>query len=675
MQSSQARGARGPVSPPSYQGSDRQWGAPYLSSHGNEENIPPTIASSTRRPTFDPYSSKPCASMEEPAVHDGTYNQIQRPMFGATTPLPNVSFPHASQFHAFGNASWPADTQGSLQPAPPVPHVNPRFLNRTMGNTPPAPFPMVPFNPLVQFQNTQPMSTFAGPPATQEPRRQRHATPPVKQPVPTEAYVQQASQAPKMRSHPQPLLIILDLNGTLIFRKRKKLPPSFARRAGLDHFLDELTRKYAVMIWSSSKPATVDAVCQQLFPEDKKRNIVGMWGRDKFDLTNVQYNAKLQVYKELRKVWADPNIQAAHPRSKPVSTKRPGGRFSKRNERRRQNNSNESPQSPPVGQRWDQTNTILIDDSKIKALSEPYNILEIPEFTGNPSTDESTLFANVLHKLDTLSHYDDVSKVLRLVNELAEKEGKPVLDMEFPTSEGGIPFSEEDVSDGGVKLAPPTKPKGNGEKSATAQQAQTRSNTAEGIEIAQLNKAAKKARKQAKKEAKKAAQAGQTAQKPPAGKAASTGQPGITASKSSVTETTASNAAMPTPATDSDGSVKRKRGGRRRRNQAARRAAQDLAQQSAPAAETGKRYNLRARTWSNVISVTEGNVDSTTAFESIDTRVGLESFAPEGDPLPPLQPGGGHQRNRSPSSASANSDSSRNSLLDRLEEGLGIHRH
>lgn len=528
---------------------------------------------------------------------------------------------------------------------------------------------MVPFNPLLQFQNTQPMSTFAGPPATQEPRRQRQATPPVKQPVPTEAYLEQASQTPKLRSRPQPLLIILDMNGTLIFRKRKKLPPSFVRRAGLDHFLDELTQKYAVMIWSSSRPATVDAVCQQLFSMDKKRNIVAMWGRDKFDLTNVQYNAKLQVYKELRKVWADPNIQTAHPRSKPVSTKRSGGRFSESNEKRRQNNSDET-QSFPAGQRWDQSNTILIDDSKIKALSEPYNILEIPEFTGDLATDESTLFSNVLNKLDILSHHDDVSKILRLVNELAEKEGKPVLDMEFPTSEAGVPFGEEDVSDGGVKLSPPTKPKGNGKKTAAAQQVQTSSNTAEGIDVAQQKKAAKKARKQAKKEAKKAAQ------EPPAGKAASTSQPGTTGakSKSTVTEITAPNPAIPASATDPDGSVKRKRGGRRRRNQAARRAAEALAQEPAPAAEPGKRYNLRARTWSNVISVTEGNVDAMSAFES-DTRVGLEPSAREEDPVPPVQPVDGHQRNRSPSSTSADSASSQNSLLDRLEEGLGIHQH
>lgn len=567
------------------------------------------------------------------------------------------------------------------QPAPSMPHLNPRFFNPAMGGMPRTPqFPMMPVNPLARFQNTQLMSTLSGPPTTQSPnpRKKRQETPPVNIPVPTSAYMQQASQTPKLRSHPQPLLIILDLNGTLIFRKHKKLPPNFARRAGLEQFLDELTQKYSVMIWSSSKPATVDAICKKLFPDDKKDSIVAMWGRDKFDLTHAQYNSKLQVYKELRKVWADPQIQAAYPGREPVNTNaapsRPGGKFSKRNKKRQENNSNESAQSPPVGQRWDQTNTILIDDSKLKALSEPYNILEIPEFTGNPSIDESTLFTNVLRKLDTLSRHDDVSKMMRLVNELAEKAGKTVLDMEFVGSNGDVPFEEEDVSDGGVKLAPPTKPKGkwgNGKKTAAK-------DTPEGQQIAEQKKAAKKARKRAKKEAKKAAEA---AQQPAVDKAPSTAQPAGPSRKDSVTETTAQNPAAselapaPKPAgTNPDGTVKVSRKQWRQQALAARREARTLAQQSAAAeseAEPRRSYNLRRREPEPEPAVTFPEADASMTLRCSETLFKIEGVTREGEPFSYAKQVDGNGRERSPSSAS---DSSRNSLLDRLEDGLGIHR-
>lgn len=136
------------------------------------------------------------------------------------------------------------------------------------------------------------------------------------------------------------------------------------------------------MIWSSSQPITVNAVCEKLFPGDKRKALVAEWGRDKFKLPQDQYRSKIQVYKTLETVWADPQVQASYP----------------------------SGQGPKT--RWDQTNTILIDDSKLKAVSEPYNILEIPEFTNAPNDDPS-IFPKVLRVLEILARHDDVSKVLR----------------------------------------------------------------------------------------------------------------------------------------------------------------------------------------------------------------------------------------------------------------------
>jgi hypothetical protein len=204
------------------------------------------------------------------------------------------------------------------------------------------------------------------------------------------------------------------------------------------------------MIWTSSKPPTLNAVCNKLFPGEKRKGMIALWGRDKFGLTKTQYNAKLQVYKELRKVWASPELQAAYPSNEAVKPaappKRAGGKHSKKNQVRQQAGTF----SP--GQRWDQTNTILIDDSKLKALSEPFNILEIPEFTNDPNIDESNLFTQVLAKLDALSRYNDVSQVLRQWNECVAQGEASILDLKLE------PEEDSDNEDGGMSLAPASTP-------------------------------------------------------------------------------------------------------------------------------------------------------------------------------------------------------------------------
>ncbi|KAE8142119.1 NLI interacting factor-like phosphatase-domain-containing protein [Aspergillus pseudotamarii] len=244
------------------------------------------------------------------------------------------------------------------------------------------------------------------------------ASPPPKPPSPVKLYIEQSSLPPKLVTSPQPLLVILDLNGTLIYRKHRRFPPVFARRAGLDEFLDNLVRKYKVMIWSSSQPNTVKAVCDRLFPGSKRKALVAEWGRDKFGLTSSQYRAKVQVYKTLETVWSDKAVQASYPSPS-------------QNKRRKAAQT-----GTQLKTRWDQSNTILIDDSKVKALSEPYNILEIPEFTNQRGLDESTIFPKVMQLLDELAKHDDVSRVLHQWNlELPENHGILELDLGLSSNE------------------------------------------------------------------------------------------------------------------------------------------------------------------------------------------------------------------------------------------------
>ncbi|KAJ9301383.1 hypothetical protein DTO271G3_1518 [Paecilomyces variotii] len=232
----------------------------------------------------------------------------------------------------------------------------------------------------------------------------RHTTPqqprgprPLVAPVPTKEYIQQASKPPRRLVSGQPLLIILDLNGTLIYRRHRRLPPSFAKRHGVDAFLTSIFAKHKVMIWSSSQPVTVKAVCAQLFPSEMRAALVAEWGRDKFGLTQSQYKEKIQVYKVLDKVWGDKSIQAQYPKGVPIIRKGNGSK----------------PDTPIQKTRWDQSNTVLIDDSILKAAAQPYNILEVPEFTNDPAVDETHILDVVLQKLEILAQYEDVSQVFK----------------------------------------------------------------------------------------------------------------------------------------------------------------------------------------------------------------------------------------------------------------------
>lgn len=308
---------------------------------------------------------------------------MNQPFMPPFMPIPPASM-FQSGLDAFGMFNSmnmninPGGVMSFMPPLPPPPFENPNFANTAMA-------PM--FNPTVPlfapFEGMNKMPEPAGGSfGSGMPSRRPKSPEKLIAPAATDKYIAQAALPPQERSFPQPLLVILDLNGTLIHRKSRGFPPKFTRRAGLYYFIDTLMSKFKVMIWSSSQPRTVHAICQKLFQDRQRRELVAEWGRDKFDLTRSQYKSKIQVYKMLETVWADKTIQATYP--------------------------NQS-------KRWDQTNTILIDDSKLKALSEPFNILEIPEFinTDVQGMYETVIFPKVLNRLETLSKHDDVSKVVR----------------------------------------------------------------------------------------------------------------------------------------------------------------------------------------------------------------------------------------------------------------------
>ncbi|CAL5868262.1 uncharacterized protein PFLUO_LOCUS2486 [Penicillium psychrofluorescens] len=393
---------------------------------------------------------------------NGQGNPGSQPAYYGNSLPPQPPNQSPTAFGAFSVPIWNPAPAGS-NAMPTMPSFNPILFSSMMG-TPMYNNPFL-MPPSQQMGSFQPMSTMASTPEPSGP-------PPVKVPTPEQGYLAQASLRPQKCDSPRPLLVILDLNGTLIYRKARKFPPSFARRDGLDRFLELLLKKHTVMIWSSSQPQTVQAVCNKLFPGEKRKALAAEWGRDKFNLSRAQYNNKIQVYKQLEIVWGDPTIQFQYPRKIPDNETLPMGGYSTTKPPSAGNSSTKDHSTRskirgeqqklfshlPVGQRWDQSNTVLIDDSKLKASKEPYNILEIPEFMNDPNIDESRLFAKVLGALDALSRHDDVSKVLRVWNEQV-LEGHGILELKaveedpsFWQTEKVLEEDDEEDDDGGAAL-------------------------------------------------------------------------------------------------------------------------------------------------------------------------------------------------------------------------------
>ena len=210
-------------------------------------------------------------------------------------------------------------------------------------------------------------------------------------PVPTADYLSTAEIPPKVATRPQHLLLVLDLNGTLIYRQRAS--SNYSPRPSLQLFLDYCFANHSVLVWSSATPSNVRAVCSQLFPQAYRQKLLGEWGRDTLELTSDEYKAKTQVYKRLDRIWDGVALHYAHPDAE-------------------------------SGGRWSQANTLLLDDSLIKAQAQPFNLVEIPEFTRQgrhgQQEKEQQVLPQVVAYLEEARMYEDVSALVRMKNFVIE---------------------------------------------------------------------------------------------------------------------------------------------------------------------------------------------------------------------------------------------------------------
>ncbi|KAL8843103.1 MAG: hypothetical protein Q9170_000233 [Blastenia crenularia] len=198
-------------------------------------------------------------------------------------------------------------------------------------------------------------------------------------PIPGASYLNQSATPTSKLPAPQPLLLVLDLNGTLLYRP--KASSAYKPRPSLEPFLAHCISNYKVLVWSSATSPNVTAVCSKIFSPEQRTLLLGEWARDTLDLTPRQYRAPVQVYKRLDRIWGTNRVQRAHP-------------------------------GHPYGGRWSQKNTLLLDDSVLKASAQPYNAVVVPGFlkgSGEQREDGKEVLGQVVAYLEEARKFDDMS--------------------------------------------------------------------------------------------------------------------------------------------------------------------------------------------------------------------------------------------------------------------------
>ncbi|KAF8475761.1 hypothetical protein BDZ91DRAFT_710267 [Kalaharituber pfeilii] len=262
----------------------------------------------------------------------------------------------------------------------------------------PAPLVLPPAPPKEPKPPKGPPQKKVPPPQTP---RAKMEVPEVPIPHPKPEYLSQASLAPVSQPDTphRPILVILDLNGAIVFRS--KAPKAAARskrpipRPYLPYFLKYLFKHFHVMVWSSALQDNVIAMIRNSFPKELRKRLAATWARNKLGLTKVQMRRKVQVYKELDKIWAGVGYGRGPFVPKEILA---GG-----------------PNALTMARPWNQTNTILIDDSILKANAQPHNLLWVPAWDNPMAQQQDRQLIRVAGYLETLRRgkWNDVSAFMK----------------------------------------------------------------------------------------------------------------------------------------------------------------------------------------------------------------------------------------------------------------------
>ncbi|RIA86248.1 HAD-like domain-containing protein [Glomus cerebriforme] len=196
----------------------------------------------------------------------------------------------------------------------------------------------------------------------------------------SQSYLKTANVNSVYLEDPPPKLLVLDLNGTLVYRDNAKR--NIILRPHMKKFMKYIfdSNSFFVMVWSSAQPINVDKMVKAAFGQYEKK-LVAKWTRKHLNLSDQDYHQKVETIKDLEKVWEELNNR----------------------------NSTDLPQII-----WDQTNTILIDDSCLKAKLQPYNAIHLPDFDDErcKSKNDHELY-NVIGYLRKLHNQSNVSAYIK----------------------------------------------------------------------------------------------------------------------------------------------------------------------------------------------------------------------------------------------------------------------
>ncbi|PFH57232.1 hypothetical protein XA68_15336 [Ophiocordyceps unilateralis] len=202
-------------------------------------------------------------------------------------------------------------------------------------------------------------------------------------PEPTRAYLDQSLLPPAILPSPRKILIILDLNGSILYRPEHRRPSRFVERRHAGRFIDYCLDTFRLAIWSSARHQNVESMVNQMFSSEQRRQLVVVWSREHLGLSSDDYGSRVQCYKRLSTIWGNSDVQKSHPTAQ-------------------------------LGGRWDQSNTVLVDDSREKGRSEPHNILTIPEFSVPEDDENHDVLPQVHDYLNELARQEDISRYMRL---------------------------------------------------------------------------------------------------------------------------------------------------------------------------------------------------------------------------------------------------------------------
>jgi hypothetical protein len=212
----------------------------------------------------------------------------------------------------------------------------------------------------------------------------------LERPEPSPKYLELARAAPCRLDRPKKLLIVLDLNGTLLVRSRESY--TSIARPFVRKFLEYCLKHHCVAIWSSARRRNVGNMLAGLFAPHEIPQLVTVWCRENSRLGEF-VDQKVQVYKQLQWLWDDPMVKAS------ACTLR-------------DTNDLSTEKSVPEPCVWDQSNTVLVDDSLEKADSEPYNLLQVEEFKGDAGSSQGDVLGAVLAYIEDLAWERDVSSAI-----------------------------------------------------------------------------------------------------------------------------------------------------------------------------------------------------------------------------------------------------------------------